>query len=253
MIEIGFGLMVASFTAGFFMFLAPCTLPLVPAYLAFIGGVKQSDLSDPETAKKAHKQIVVNGLYFVFGFSIVFILLGVLIGWLGSQTIGPYRQFLLPVGGWFIILFGLLMLNIIKIPVLAKEHKLNLTKHIEPGTKLAAFILGATFSLGWSPCIGPILASVLFVASESVGQGALLLTVFSLGLAVPFMLTAVLYSRASGFIKNTARFSKYTSMIGGVFLIFIGLLLVTDQFGLMVQYGYVVFDLIGFEGLFELL
>ncbi|MCA9365735.1 sulfite exporter TauE/SafE family protein [Candidatus Kaiserbacteria bacterium] len=251
MVEVGLGLLIASFTAGIFMFLAPCTLPLVPAYLAFIGGVKQSDLSDPDRAKFAHNKIVVNGLYFVLGFSVIFILLGVLVGFLGSQTIGPFRQFLVPVGGWFIILFGLLMLNVIKIPTLMKEHKLNFAKHIEPGTKSAALILGATFSLGWSPCIGPILASVLLVATESVTQGAIFLTAFSLGLALPLMLTAILYSRMTGVLNVAVRFSKYMSVIGGVFLIFIGVLMVVDKFGLMVQYGYVVFEIFGFDGLFD--
>jgi cytochrome c-type biogenesis protein len=251
--EIGIVFIISAFIAGLLMFLAPCTLPLVPAYLAFISGVKQDELTG-EHADKTRRHIMHNGLAFVLGFSTIFILFGILAGLFGT-FIGEFRGILTQIGGVFIIIFGLMMLNLIKIAPLMREHTLTMPASLTPGRPSSAFLIGSTFALGWTPCVGPVLASVLLLATTSttVVQGGLLLAVFSLGLSVPFLATAFLYSRASTTIARYAHVTKWVSVIGGVFLIFIGILLLTDNFGLTVEYGYKIFNFFGIDGLFNYL
>jgi len=249
MLELDLTFTIASFIAGLLMFLAPCTLPLVPAYLAFISGVKQNEVRGN---KETQKKIRTNALAFVFGFSVIFISFGILAGFFGS-FIGPYRAFLSQIGGVFIILFGLMMLNVITIVPLTKSQKLSLPKCITPGEPISAFFIGSIFALGWTPCIGPVLASVLLLATTkaTVFSGAFLLSIFSAGLAVPFIATAMLYARASNFISKYAYLSRGVSIAGGILLIGIGFLLLVDNFGLTVQYGYRFFEFIGIGNLLD--
>ncbi len=249
MLELNITFAVASFVAGLLMFLAPCTLPLVPAYLAFISGVKQDEVKDN---KEARKKIRTNAIAFVLGFSVVFISFGILAGFFGS-FVGPYRALLSQVGGAFIILFGLMMLNIINITPLMRDRKIALPKFITPGEPISAFLIGSIFALGWTPCVGPVLASVLLLATTkaTVFSGALLLALFSAGLAVPFIVTAMLYARAGNLIAKYAHVSRVVSIVGGLMLIGIGLLLLFNNFGLTIQYGYQFFELIGIGDLLD--
>lgn len=252
MIEIG--LVISAFIAGLLMFLAPCTLPLVPAYLAFISGVKADEFKNPETAKAARRAVMINGIAFILGFTGIFVLFGVVAGLLGSQ-IAQYRILLAQIGGIFIILFGLMMLGVIKIAPLMSDHKLKMPGFLTPGKPSSAFMIGSTFAFGWTPCVGPVLASILLLASTSttVFQGGFLLLVFSLGLAIPFLLTAILYARAGAFIARISWVTKWVSYVGGVFLILIGILLMTNNFGLTIEYGYRLFDFINYEALLDYL
>jgi len=249
MLELNITFAVASFVAGLLMFLAPCTLPLVPAYLAFISGVKQDEVKDN---KEARKKIRTNAIAFVLGFSVVFISFGILAGFFGS-FVGPYRALLSQVGGAFIILFGLMMLNIINITPLMRDRKIALPKFITPGEPISAFLIGSIFALGWTPCVGPVLASVLLLATTkaTVFSGALLLALFSAGLAVPFIVTAMLYARAGNLIAKYAHVSRVVSIVGGLMLIGIGLLLLFNNFGLTIQYGYQFFEFIGIGDLLD--
>ncbi len=242
-------LIIPAFFAGLLMFVAPCTLPLVPAYLAFISGVSAVDIKKDRSV--AQKQIRKNSLAFVIGFSLVFIFFGVVAGLFGS-FIGPWRGPLTQVGGVCIILFGLFMLNVFSFSPLAKDNKLAVPKSLKPGRPQSAFLIGAIFAIGWTPCIGPILASILLLASTSttVLEGVLLLSVFSAGLAIPFLLTALLYERASKYIEKYTFLSKSVSLIGGVFLIGVGLLLLSDNFGLTVEYGNQLFYWLGIDVIF---
>lgn len=254
MIEVTTALFISAFIAGVLMFLAPCTLPLIPAYLAFISGVKPEELNDPATAAKARRSIVFNGLTFVIGFSLVFITFGMLAGFFGS-LIGQFRGVLTQVGGVFIIIFGLMVLGAIPLSKFFSGRGLPTPTILKPGNPLSALVIGATFALGWTPCVGPVLASVLFLATTeaTVFSGGLLLAVFSLGMAVPFLLTAILYSRAAAMLTHSEVLLRWVSYIGGLFLILIGILLLTDNFGLTVEYGYKLFDIIGVDGLFDYL
>lgn len=254
MVDVSIAFTFSAFIAGVLMFLAPCTLPLVPAYLAFISGVKAADLVDESTAKVAHRKIIVNGLFFVCGFSIVFIVFGVLAGAAGSQ-IGQFRSLLSQLGGIFIIIFGLMMLGILNISILQKEYKLTIPHFIKPGHPSSSFLIGTIFALGWTPCVGPVLASVILLATDSTTlvSGGLLLAIFSLGLAIPFLCTALLYAHVEKTIIKYSRASRFVSVTGGVFLIAIGILLLTENFELTVVYGYKVFELFHFDALYNYL
>jgi cytochrome c-type biogenesis protein len=255
MIELSIGFAASAFIAGLLTFLAPCTLPLVPAYLGFISGVDQSKLKDPRTAPTARRKIFLNGLAFIGGFSAIFILFGVLVGFIGGAVLAPYQIWLTRVGGVLVIIFGLFMLGVFKLPFLKTDKRIPIPKWIELGKPSSSLFIGGTFALGWTPCVGPILGAILTLAGTSgtALQGGLMLTIFSFGLAIPFLIIALAFSKATVYIEKISKYLKGVSIIGGVFLILLGLLLVTDNFGLTIQYGYELFDFINYEGLLEYL
>ena len=246
--DISVSFALAAFIAGFLMFLAPCTLPLVPAYLAFVSGVAPGK----ENEKLSHRKMITRGLLFVFGFSLVFIIFGTLAGFFGVFT-GTLRHVLIPVTGVIIIFFGLVMLRVIHLPVLDATHQVGWLRHVSPTGPFSSFVIGAAFALGWTPCVGPILGSVLLLAgtADTVLSGTLLLAIFSLGLAIPFVLTAVLYAQATQFLHKTERFLSISQYVGGVFLLVIGVLLLTDNFALTVTYGYRLTEWLGLGNLLD--
>jgi cytochrome c-type biogenesis protein len=265
-------LAIPAFVAGILTFLAPCTLPLVPGYLGFISGASLEDLKDPEKAKKTRWKIFLNGLFFIIGFSAIFIVMGTLIGFVGAQFLAPYRIWLGRIGGVFVIIFGLFMLNVLKIPFLMRETQFKapvprpiqagipaasrgLGTVFERGKPVNSLILGSAFAFGWTPCVGPILGSILLLASTSATalQGGLLLTVFSAGLAIPFLIIAIGISSASQYIQNISRYLNVVSIIGGLFLVLLGLLLVTGNIGILVSYGYQLFRFIEYDRLLDYL
>ena len=244
---------ISAFVAGLLTFLAPCTLPLVPAYLGFISGVDHDALKDPAQAKQARKKVFLNGLFFIIGFSLVFIIFGTLAGLIG-QALVPYRIWLTRIGGVFVILFGLFMLGVFKLPIFNSSN-LKAPKWLNLGKPSSSFIIGGTFAFGWTPCVGPILGSILFLASTSTTalQGGFLLAIFSLGLAIPFLILAFAFAKATGYIEKLSRYLKWVSIIGGIFLIGLGLLLASDNFGLTISYGYQLLGDFNYERLLEFL
>lgn len=243
-------LIIPSFLAGVLMFLAPCTLPLVPGYLAIISGVSADDLAHPERGRKAHRKMFLNGLFFVLGFTVVFVFLGVLAGGLGHLLI-EYRTWISRIGGLVIVVFGFMMMDVVEISGLKRERRFKLPlgfQHGKPGNSL---LVGAIFGFGWSPCIGPILGTILFLASTSgtVWQGASLLAVFSLGLALPFLLVALAAGSATRYIKQVGKYLHIIQVVGGVFLIFLGFLLLIDQMDWLIGFGYRLLDFINYEAL----
>ena len=254
MIEIGIGFVAAAFFAGILTFLAPCTLPLVPAYLGFISGVDSEALKNPKTARAARRKIFMNGLAFIIGFSAVFIIFGVLAGFAGI-ALAPYRIWLARLGGIFVILFGLFMLGFFKLPFLQTEKRIPIPKWLTLGKPSSSLFIGAAFAFGWTPCVGPILGSVLLLAGTSgtALQGGIMLTVFSAGLALPFLAIAAIFSKATVYIEKISKYLKAVSIVGGVFLILLGLLLATDNFGLTIQYGYKLFEFINYDRLLNYL
>ena len=240
-------LIIPAFVAGLLTFLAPCTLPLVPAYLSFISG-------SAKDSTPSRKKVLMNGLFFVLGFSVVFILLGVFAGILGGLFFEA-RIWIARIGGVFVILFGLMMLNILRIPALMSEKRVHLTSPFERGTPLNSGIMGIVFGAGWTPCVGPVLGSVLLLAGTRATAlgGALLLAVFSLGLAVPFLLAALGLSRAERTIARFDRFLHVSSAIGGIFLIVLGVLLLTDNMNLLVSYGYRALQFLHYDAIINYL
>ncbi|MBI3115094.1 MAG: sulfite exporter TauE/SafE family protein [Candidatus Kerfeldbacteria bacterium] len=249
------GLILPAFVAGLLTFLAPCTLPLLPAYLGFISGASANDLLDPARAPTIRRRVVLNSLFYVLGFSLVFILLGSLFG-LGGAAIVKHRLLVARIGGAFIIFFGLYMLGLFRLPLFrffASERRIH--PALKPGNPGSSFVFGATFAFGWSPCIGPILGSILLLASSSttVGAGAFLLFVFSLGLAIPFILAALAIGSMGQYLRRLGRALHVISIVGGVFLILLGVLLLTDNFNLWISWFYALFRGINYEGILEYL
>ncbi len=178
------------------------------------------------------RTIFLNAVFYVVGFSFVFILFGTLFG-LGGAAFLQYRWALQRVGGALVIFFGLFMLKIFQLPgfdFLNEEKHFPLIRALKPGRPVNSFLFGAAFALGWTPCIGPILGSILTLAAASatVGRGAFLLGIFSLGLAMPFLLVAASIGSAEKMLKKFARHSNTLSFVGGIFLIILGLLMLTD-------------------------
>lgn len=215
-----------AFIAGFVSFLSPCVLPLIPGYISFISGVSLKELTGPETIKDAQKKAVLNSVFFTLGFSAVFIALGA-----SATTIGKlllvYKKPFSIIAGVIIIILGLHVTKIIKIQALYLEKRIHI--NTKPLNVMGVFFIGFAFAFGWTPCIGPILAGILAVAAvqESVGRGILLLSIYSLGLAIPFIITA--YSIALFFkIFNKIKGSLHiVELISGVLLIIIGILILT--------------------------
>jgi len=232
-------LALSAFFAGVLMFLAPCTLPIVPGYIAFVGG--------------AGGRIVRNALFFVLGFTVVFVFLGASAGLFGL-ILGSWRAVLAQGSGAVLILFGLLMLGVVRLPFISAEHHPTLS-FLTPGSVWASFLIGALFAFGWSPCIGPILGTILFVASVKATaiEGALLLLVYSMGLGIPFVLTALMLERAQVFANKTARAAQILSYIGGAFLVVLGLLILSGHTALLVEWGYKALNFIHYDRLLNYL
>lgn len=242
-------LALPAFIAGLLTFLAPCTFPLVPAYLGFISGV-----SAREGTVGTRKKILINGLFYVLGFSAVFIIFGVLFGFLG-QALVPYRIWLTRIAGVFIIFFGLSMLNIFKLPFISREWQPKFSFGLKRGRPFSSFLLGSAFAFGWTPCIGPVLGSILLVASTSSTalQGGMLLAIFSVGLAIPFLAVALAWGSATQYVPKISNYLWIVSLISGFILIAFGILLLTHNSSLLISWGYWIFQFINYEQILDYL
>lgn len=242
------GLIIPAFIAGILTILAPCTLPLVPAYLGFISGSSLDELRNGEKATALRAKVFLNGLLFVLGFSLIFVSFGLLVGFFGG-ILNTYRFWLSRIGGLLVLIFGLYMLGLFKLPLFNKVFRVQFTSSLQRGKPLGSFLLGISFASGWTPCIGPVLGSILVLASTSqtAFQGGFLLSVFSAGLAVPFLIFALAAGSAAAFIKRSSRHFFALEIISGLFLIFIGILLLTGNLALLISWGYRVFKFINYD------
>lgn len=221
---------IAAFFAGLISFLSPCVLPLVPGYVSLISGAGVEELKSAEG--QLMRRVMVNSIGFILGFSVVFITLGAISTEIG-QIAARYKHTLSIVAGVVIIIFGLHLTGIFKIKALYMDARLHSVKG--GSTVLGAFLIGFAFAFGWTPCLGPILSAILVVASQEdkVVRGILLLTVYSLGLAVPFLMTSLLMER---FLKFYSRFRSHMHALeiaSGGLLIALGVLLVIGRFTLI--------------------
>ncbi len=239
----------AAFLAGVLMFLAPCTLPIVPGFLAFIAGVPSGSVQ-----KNIQRRVVVNAIAFIVGFSVAFIMLGVFAGFLGA-LLGPWRSLISRGAGGLIILFGLTVLGVVRLPGLSNEFHIKTPRFITVGRPESSFLIGMLFALGWSPCIGPILGTVLLFAGTSATalQGALLLAIFSLGLAVPFMVSAVLVGQVGEVFVRWGRVFNMFSIAGGCLLVVFGIVMLTDNLALTSAWLNSVLSFMGYERLLNYL
>ncbi len=223
---------LAAFIAGLLSFASPCVLPLVPGFLSYLGGV---GLKEGEKASRS--RVFLNAVAYVLGFVTVFSILGVLLnGVLGAASY-DVRTWLSRIGGIIIILFGLYMLGLIKLGFLQGEHRIKPTSQGTRRSYLFSFLFGASFAVGWSPCVGAILGAVLTLAATSPGQSFVLLFVYSLGLGIPFLIAGAFVAQARALIKKAGPWMQYFNIISGALLIVLGILVFTDNLSRIADLG----------------
>lgn len=220
----------AAFIAGLLSFFSPCILPLIPAYFTFITGLSLDELTTD--TRKTRQKVILATLAYVCGFSTVFILLGASASFMGG-VLARYSWLVRYVGGAIILLFGCHLLGIINIKGLNFERRMHINE--KPMHLMGTFIIGMAFGAGWSPCIGPMLGSILIVAGsqETVMQGIVLLSIYSVGLALPFLLISFFINRILGIMKRATKVLVYVNKVAGILLIIMGILLITDKFRLL--------------------
>ncbi len=224
---------LAAFLAGVLSFLSPCVLPLVPGYVSLISGASVEELQTSE--RRMLPTVMLHSLTFVLGFSVVFIALGAVATGVG-QIVNEYHSLLSKIAGVVVILFGLHLTGLLKIKALYADKRLHEVKG--SATALGSFAVGFAFAFGWTPCIGPILATILVLAGaqETVWKGIVLLAVYSLGLAVPFLLTSLGVDRFLSFYGRFRRHLHTVEVCSGVLLIAIGVLIFLNNLRLLSGY-----------------
>jgi cytochrome c-type biogenesis protein len=220
-----------AFMYGLLSFFSPCVLPLIPSYFCVITGLTLEELTEAPRAA-VRRKVMVSTLAFVLGFSIVFIFLGASASYLGGM-LAPHKDEIRIVGGVLIILFGLHLTGLVRIPFLQYEKRVRLQQR--PLHLVGVMLVGMAFAAGWTPCIGPILGSLLVLAQdkETVGQGMGLLCIYSLGLSLPFILLSAGINYLLAFTKKANKVLRFANPVAGVLLILTGLLLVTDKLRLL--------------------
>ncbi len=216
-----------AFGAGVFAFLSPCVLPLIPAYISYLTGVSFQEITEGLTEEKKRKikiKTIFHSLGFILGFTTVFVLLGAGFPLLG-QILLEYQPLLKRIGGAFVIFFALLVMGVIKIPLLQKEKKFSYRK--EGVSIFGSMLVGAIFAAAWTPCVGPILGSILVYASSAADMkaGITLLVAFSLGLGVPFFLSALAINSFLACLKKAEKFIRFVKIAAGIVLAAFGVLL----------------------------
>ena len=218
----------AAFGAGVLSFLSPCVLPIVPGYLGFITGMSLDELRGG-TSRKA---VLVPALFFVTGFTLIFVLLGASATLIGA-VLNVYQDWIARIGGILIIVFGLHLLGVFRIAPLLRERRLQLAN--SPRGYAGAAVAGAAFGAGWTPCLGPVLGGILMLAATrgSVGDGVGLLFVYSAGLAIPFLAAALLLDHFLGGVRKIGPWFPWVSRLSGALLIAVGVLMFTGSFSIL--------------------
>ncbi len=227
--------LITALLAGLVSFLSPCVLPLVPGYISFISGISLQDLQAAGSDSRVMRRAFISSVWFVLGFSLVFILLGASATALG-QSFLQRLNLLKQIAGVVIIVFGLHLIGIFRIPFLQVERKLEVRQR--PLTAIGAFLVGAAFAFGWTPCIGPILAGILALAStqETILRGMALLAVYSLGLGIPFLATSLGIQLFWKFFSRFRRYLRGVEILSGILLVAIGILILTDRLTAMARF-----------------
>ncbi len=224
---------IGAFLGGVLSFLSPCVLPLIPSYVSYITGISFEDF---KTADKAfiRKLTLINSSAFVIGFSTIFILLGISSSFIGSLFSYYYDQIRIT-GGIIIVIFGLYVMGLLKLNFLASDKRVHLKS--KPRGVLGSLVVGLTFGAGWTPCIGPILGSILLIAgtSGSAMYGFKLLLVYSAGLAIPFVTTSLLINTFISHFKAIQKYMRAIMIVSGLLLIGFGIILLTDSVHLLLS------------------
>lgn len=232
--------LLAAFAAGVLSFISPCVLPLIPGYLSYISGISLDDMRGGPSATatvdpNARRRVVITSIFFCLGFSLVFVSLGASATFLG-QYLMERLTLLGKIAGVIIILFGLHTMGVLRIGWLYQEKRFQTSN--KPVGLIGAMLVGIAFAFGWTPCIGPILAGILAIAAtkDTVADGIQLLSVYSAGLAVPFLITAL---AVNAFFKAFAKIRRHyhtIELVSGMLLVVIGVLMFTNRFTVIAQY-----------------
>ncbi len=231
-------LLIGAFLGGLVSFLAPCVLPIIPGFLAYLAGS-----STTETGTK-RREIFINSVFFVFGFGFVFALLGVLLNTLLEGIAYDVQIWLSRIGGVMIMFFGLYLVGLIKAPFLEREYKIRIKSSAEGGSILGgksryvtSFLFGLAFAAGWTPCVGPALGVILGLAATQPGSAFILLLTYAAGLGIPFLIVGAFTAQATEFINRHAVGLKYLNIIFGIILLALGVLIFTQKLALIANFS----------------
>ncbi|WP_298439304.1 cytochrome c biogenesis CcdA family protein [Geobacter sp.] len=224
-----------AFIAGLLSFLSPCVLPLIPSYITYITGLSFADLQAEHPSHKVRQQTIIHSLLFITGFTVVFVLLGASATFVGG-FLQEHMESIRKVGGVLIIIFGIHVSGLVPIHLLLGEKRFTL--HRKPAGYLGSFLVGLAFAAGWTPCIGPILATILMVAAteETVVHGIVLLFVYSMGLAIPFFLSSLAMHQFLVFFNRFKKHIRILEVVTGLFLIVVGVMIFTNYLSILSRY-----------------
>lgn len=221
--------LLVAFIAGLVSFFVSCLLPLVPTYLAYLSGISL----DSEAAKHSQnkRRIFTAALFFVIGFILTFVLISLALTQF-AIWLNPLQDIITYLAGAIFVVLGLYLIGIFKSPILATEHKFDTSKIFSRYTNIHAFITGGAFGFSWSPCIGPVLAVILYTASKSMsfGYGVLMLISYGIGLGIPFLVIAAGFEKLVPKLKKYQKASHYLTVISGIIILIAGILILTGQF-----------------------
>src|SRR3989344_115587 len=224
-------LIIGAFLGGLISFLAPCVLPIIPGFLAYLAGASTTD-----TGSK-RKEIFINSVFFVLCFGIIFALLGVLLNTLLESIAYDVQIWLSRVGGVMIIFFGLYLVGLIKIPFLEREYKMSVHTKFK-SRYVTSFLFGLAFAAGWTPCVGPALGVILGLAATAPGSAFVLLLTYALGLGIPFLIVGAFTGQATEFINRHAVGLKYLNIVFGVILLGLGVLIFTQKLAIIANFEF---------------
>ena len=227
-------LIIGAFLGGLISFLAPCVLPIIPGFLAYLAG---TTTSEAQRNLPAGRQVFLNSVFFVLGFGIVFALLGVLLNTILENIAYDVQVWLSRIGGVMIIFFGLYLVRLIKIPFLEKEYKFGVKTKFK-SRYATSFLFGLAFAAGWTPCVGPALGVILGLAATAPGSAFILLLAYALGLGIPFLIVGAFTGQAADFINRHAAGLKYLNIVFGIILLALGVLIFTQKLSLIANFEF---------------
>jgi len=230
----------SAFLAGLLSFMSPCVLPLIPSFMTFITGLSFADLQEEHPSHTIRRRTVLHTLFFIAGFTTVFVLLGASATYLGG-FLQQHMSVIRKIGGVLIVLFGIHTTGLVPIHLLLGERRLHL-QH-KPAGFFGTYLVGIAFAAGWTPCIGPILASILMVAAteDTVWQGIMLLLFYSLGLGIPFLLSALAMHQFITVFNRFKKFIRIFEVITGAFLVVVGVMIFFNYFRILGGYASTLF------------
>ena len=232
---------IGAFVAGILSFLSPCVLPLIPSYMTYITGLSFADLQAEHPSQKVRMQTIIHSLLFIGGFTLVFVLLGASATFIGSY-LQEHMGLLRKIGGVLIIIFGIHVSGLFDIGMLLGEKRISINR--KPAGYAGSVLVGIAFAAGWTPCIGPILASILMVAAteDTVFKGVGLLLLYSIGLGLPFFLASLAMHQFLVFFNRFKKYIRIFEIVTGLFLIVVGVLIFTDYLTILSRYANMIFE-----------